>query len=212
LPRTFFSPIHLCSYYLSFHLPSLRLFSYRCTIPVQRREREKEIAVVTLLHNRHVRYVYRYVLITLFHADLVILFSFLVPCVVSVSQNTSSSCLDLHTEGETPVECPSTIDRAQMPHVRPSTGWPCKQRERERERARESEREKRGSTREANLTCPKIEALYGRARIQMDADRRPRRRRVLSPLPLALDEISLHPVLQQHEIGCSQLLAWFLSL
>jgi hypothetical protein len=86
------------------------------------------------------------------------------------------------------------------------------ERERERERARESEREKRGSTREANLTCPKIEALYGRARIQMDADRRPRRRRVLSPLPLALDEISLHPVLQQHEIGCSQLLAWFLSL
>jgi len=47
----------------------------------------------------------------------------------------------------------------------------------------------------------------------MDADRRRRRGRVLSASPLAVDEISLHPVLQRHEIGAAVIgNFWFLSL
>lgn len=74
---------------------------------------------------------------------------------------------------------------AQMPRARRrSTGWLVVRKERKRERERE-----------INLTCPKIEARYERARIQMDTDERATKAGTrLSSSPLALDEISLHPV------------------
>lgn len=93
----------------------------------------------------------------------------------------TSSCPDPHPEGEP--------QNGMTVNGRPrNAAWasPIDLVVREK---REEERK-----RETNLTCLKIEARYERARIQMDTDERATKGRILSSSPLALDEISLHPV------------------
>lgn len=113
----------------------------------------------------------------------------LIPCILWLILGCA---LTLVQKGNPKTGWPSTVDRANT--VDRLAGHAREKRERGKEKQREGERERE---RYANLTYPKIEARY--ARIQMDIDEREPQtmagsHRLLSPSPLALDEISLHPV------------------